>query len=182
MKKIIIAIIIAIASAMSSNAQVLTSETIKNVYETVSHQQKSDFVFNAEWTANDITTMYIYKKVSDRNGILMLKPHLKYEYTYAADGTLTSRVAYRWTDSQVLWICTGRHDYTLDNGLYFAEYSRYNHATNNFDKPMEKMVYMLAPNDDVDYVGCYLREMPDAPYQIVSETAIARQSLLLAEQ
>ena len=59
MKKIIIAIIIAIASAMSSNAQVLTSETIKNVYETVSHQQKSDFVFNAEWTANDITTMYI---------------------------------------------------------------------------------------------------------------------------
>ena len=100
MKKIIIAIIIAIASAMSSNAQVLTSETIKNVYETVSHQQKSDFVFNAKWTANDIITMYIYKKVSDRNGILMLKPHLKYEYAYAADGTLTSRVAYRQSDSQ----------------------------------------------------------------------------------
>ena len=181
MKKIIIAIIIAIASAMSSNAQVLTSETIKNVYETVSHQQKSDFVFNAEWTANDITTVYIYKKVTDRNGILMLKPHLKYEYAYAADGTLTSRVAYRQSDSQD-WMCTGRHDYTLDNGLYFAEYSRYNRSTNSFDEPVEKMVYMLAPNDGVDYVGCYHRELPTAPYQIVSETAIAHQSLLLAEK
>lgn len=181
MKKIIIAIIIAIASAMSSNAQVLTSETIKNVYETVSHQQKSDFVFNAKWTANDIITMYIYKKVSDRNGILMLKPHLKYEYAYAADGTLTSRVAYRQSDCQD-WMCTGRHDYTLDNGLYFAEYSRYNRSTNSFDEPVEKMVYMLAPNDGVDYVGCYHRELPTAPYQIVSETAIAHQSLLLAEK
>ena len=181
MKKIIIAIIIAIASAMGANAQVLTSETIKNVYETVSHQQKSDFVFNAEWTDKDITTMYIYKKVSDRNGILMLKPHLKYEYAYVADGTLTSRVAYRQSDSQE-WMCTGRHDYTLDNGLYFAEYSRYNRSTNSFDEPMEKMVYMLAPNDGVEYVGCYQRELPTAPYQIVSETAIAHQSLLLAEK
>ena len=181
MKKIIIAIIIAIASAMSSDAQVLTSKTIKNVYETVSNQEKSDFVFNVEWTGNDITTMYIYKKASERNGILMLKPHLKYEYSYAADGTLTSRVAYRHSDSQE-WMCTSRHDYTLDNGLYFAEYSRYNRATNSFDEPVEKMVYMLAPNDGVDYVGSYQREQPDAPYQIVSETAIAHQSLLLAEK
>ena len=180
MKKIIIAIIIAIASALSAKAQVLTSKTINNVYEKVSHQDKSDFVFNAEWTGSDITTMYIYKKDCNRNGILMLKPHLKYEYSYAEDGTLTSRVAYRYTDS-LDWMCTGRHDYTLDNGLYFAEYSRYNRATNSFDQPMEKMVYMLAPNDDVDYVGCYQRELPTAPYQIVSETAIAHPTLLLAE-
>lgn len=35
MKKIIFAIIIAIASALSAHAQVLTSETINNVYEPV---------------------------------------------------------------------------------------------------------------------------------------------------
>lgn len=62
MKKIIFAIIIAIASALSAHAQVLTSETINNVYEKMTHLPKSDFVFNAEWTDNDITTMYIYKK------------------------------------------------------------------------------------------------------------------------
>ena len=47
---------------------------------------------------------------------------------------------------------------------------------------MEKMVYMLAPNDGVEYVGCYQRELPSTPYQLVSETVIAHQSLLLAEK
>ena len=145
MKKIIFAIIIAIASALSAHAQVLTSETINNVYEKMTHQSKSDFVFNAEWTDKDITTMYIYKKSTDINGVLTLKPHLKYEYSYAEDGTLISRVAYRWTDNQNLWVCTGRHEYTLFADTYYAEYSRYNHTTNSFDEPVDKMVYILNP-------------------------------------
>ena len=182
MKELLFAIIIAIASALSANAQVLTSKTINNVYEEVSHQPKSHFAFNAEWKGNDIITMFVYKKDSDRNGMLTLKPHMKYEYAYAADGTLTTRVAYRWTDSRNNWTCMGRHDYTLTDDIYYAEYSRYNHATNSFDQPVEKMVYTLTPYGGTDYVSYYQRDLPSAPYQLVSATVITNQPLLLAEQ
>ena len=42
-------------------------------------------------------------------------------------------------------VCTGRHEYTLFADTYFAEYSRYNHTTNSFDEPVDKMVYILNP-------------------------------------
>ena len=104
------------------------------------------FIFlAASGVVGAILTMYIYKKSTDINGVLSLKPHLKYEYSYAEDGTLISRVAYRWTDSQNLWVCTGRHDYTLFADTYYATYSRYNSTNNSFDQPMDQMVYILNP-------------------------------------
>lgn len=142
MKKLVLAAMMCVA-AMSTKAQVLTSKTINNVYEAVTNQTNSDYAFNAEWTGKNITTMYVYKKDSSHKGMVTLKPHLKYEYSYAADGTLASRVAYHWTDSQNGWICAARHEYTLDGDKYYAEYSRYNHTTNSFDLPVEKMVYSL---------------------------------------
>ena len=56
MKKLVFATMMCIA-AMSAKAQVLTSETVKNVYEVVANSSDSKFVFNADFTGQDITTM-----------------------------------------------------------------------------------------------------------------------------
>lgn len=180
MKKLVFFTMMCVA-AMSAKAQVLTSETVNNVYEKVINQTEGDFYYNAEMTGKDITTMYVYKNNCCRNGQVTLMPHLKYEYTYAADGTLTSRVAFRWVESQNDWVCAARFDYTLADGKYSAEYSRYNHTTNSFDQPTEKMVYSLMPGDSVNYVSCYYRDNPSSLFQLISETAVIDQFILLAE-
>ena len=181
MKKLVFATLMCVA-AMSAKAQVLTSETVNHVYEAVTNKNNAEFVFNAELTGNDITTMYVYKKNSNRKGVVTLKPQLKYEYCYASDGMLTSRTTYRWADSQNAWTCSSRYDYTLDNGKYCAEYSIYNHSANCFDQPVEKMVYFLMPYDSANYVSYYHRNYPTSPYHLVSETFIPSQATLLAEK
>ena len=162
---------------MSAKAQVITSETVNNTYEEVSGQTDGRFAYNAEWTGNDITTMYVYEKASTPKGLLNLKPHLKYAYSYAADGMLTSRVAYRWNDSLGDWVCTARYDFTSANGNYRAEYSRYNHETECFDQPVDRMDYSLMPDDSIDYVSCYHRDRQSPFFQLVSETTV---TLLMA--
>jgi len=179
MKKLAFAIVMCVA-AMSAKAQVLTSKTVNNVYETVINQTNSDYAFNAERTGNDITSMVVYKKAASHKGIETLKPHRKYEYTYAADGTLASRVTYCWNETQDEWSCTSRHDYNLVFGKYLAEYSRFNHATNSFDQPVDKMVYSLMPDDSVNYVSNYHRDRPTSEFKLVSEAAVAGLPQLFA--
>lgn len=180
MKKIVFATLMCIA-AISAKAQVLTSETVNHVYETVSNQPNSKFAFNVEKTGNDITTMYVYKTYND-NGVLILKPQVKYDYSYATDGTLTSRIISRWTDSQNKWICTARYDFTFTDGKYYTEYSRYNHATKCFDQPVEKMVYSLMSDDIVNLVSCYQRNNSSSQFELVCETIVASLPTLFAEK
>jgi len=181
MKKLVFAIMMC-AAAMSTNAQVLTSKTVNDVYEAVTNQADCDFVYNAERSGNDITTMYVYKKTNGRKGAMTLKPHLKYDYSYAADGMLTSRVTSRWSDSLGDWTCAARHDYSFDNGCYCVEYSHYNHTANRFDQPVDKMVYLTTSGDDFDYVSCYHRKNPSSDYKLVSETYVTDVPQLLAVQ
>ena len=94
MKKVFISILMCVA-AMSVKAQVLTSETVNNVYEDVTNKTDGDFAYKAEWAGKEITTMYIYKK-NNRKGNMTLTPHAKYEYSYTADGIMSSKVIYRW--------------------------------------------------------------------------------------
>ena len=171
MKKLFFAAMMCVA-AMSANAQVLTSETVKNVYENVSNQADGDFCFNAEQMGNDITTMFVYQKQSNRKGDVTLKPHLKYEYDYAANGTLNSRVTYRWNDMKRDYEYSARYDYTLDNDNYYAEYSRYNSLKGCFDQPVDKMVYTLSPIDNISHVVCYHRDRPSDSFQKISDTAV----------
>ena len=174
MKKLVSAILMCVA-AMSANAQ-----TVNNAYELVSNQADCDFAYNAEWSDKDITTMYVYQKAKTKKGEVTLKPHLKYAYTYAADGTLISRVAYRWNSCLHEWTLTARRDYTLANGRYIADYSRYNHKAECFDQPTDRMVYTMELNDSINYVSCYHREHPRAHFELISETAVTGIPLLFA--
>ena len=81
MKKFVFATLMCVA-AMSAKAQVLTSETVNNVYEAVSNKADGDYCYNAERKGKDITTMFVYQKATNSKGDITLKPHLKYEYDY----------------------------------------------------------------------------------------------------
>ena len=181
MKTLFIATLMCVA-AMSAKAQVLTSETVNNVYETAVNKLDGKFYFNAERTGNDITTMYVYEGIRGAKGMVSLKPHMKYEYSYAADGTLTSRIVYRWTDVLNDWKCAARYDYSLANGNYSVEYSRYNPIANRFDQSTEKMVYFLMPYDSANCVSYYQRNLLNSQFHLVSETILSDSSQLFAEK
>jgi hypothetical protein len=88
MKQLVFAAMMCV-SAMSAKAQVLTSETVKNSYETVINLPESDFAYNADYTGDDITTMYVYQR-NDEGKDILLTPYRKHEYTYATDQRDTS--------------------------------------------------------------------------------------------
>lgn len=180
MKHLVLAILMCIA-ALSAKAQVLTSETVKNGYETVVNMPESGYVFNADYTEDDITTMYVYQKTVDRKDIL-LTPHRKYEYTYAADGTLTSKVTSQWDGMNYRWNIVSRHDYTLNNDTYSIEYSHYNKQSDSFEQPVDKMVYSLQPYSDVHNISHYRRQDFSTPYQLISEIQVTEIPLLFAER
>ena len=181
MKTLFIATLMCVA-AMSAKAQVLTSETVKNAYEEVANQPKSDFVYNAEFTGNNITTMYVYTRKGGGREMLTLTPSLKYEYSYDVDGKLTNKVTYHWDDCMNCWACTSRHDYILDNGNYTVTYSRFNQQKNSFDEPIEKMIYSLIPFDNVNYVSYYQREDSSSQLQLISETQVTGLPQLFAQK
>ena len=123
MKKLVFATLMCVA-AMSARAQVLTSETVNHIYsEAVFNTTNGDYCFNADKNGNDITTLYVYQKVSGPKGNVTLIPHLKHEYDYASDGKLNNRVTYRWNDRQEDWECISRYEYTLTDEIYYTEYS-----------------------------------------------------------
>ena len=181
MKNLFFATLMCVA-AMSAKAQVLTSETVKNVYEEVANQPKRDFVFNVDFTGNNISTMFVYIKKGGGREMLTLTPSLKYEYSYDVDGKLTDKVTYHWDDCMNCWACTSRHNYILDNDKYTVTYSRFNKNENSFDEPVEKMVYSLIPYDNVNYVSYYQREDSSSPLQLISETQVSGLPLLFAQK
>ena len=179
MKQLVFAAMMCVA-AMSAKAQVLTSETVKNSYETVINLPESDFAYNADYTGDDITTMYVYQKSVDGKDF-KLTPYRKYEYTYAPDGTLTSKVSSQWDDMNMRWAIASRHDYTLNNDTYGIEYSHYNKQSDSFEQPVDKMVYSLQPYSDVHNISHYRRQDTSTPYQLISEIQVNEMPLLFAD-
>ena len=181
MKKFVFATLMCVA-AMSAKAQVLTSKTVNNAFETMIHSSKSNFAYNVEMNGNDIATMYVYKVNTTGNDLETLKQHMKYDYTYAADGTLTSKVIYVWNNKLNNWTRAARYDYTLDLDTYTVEYSRYNHKTDSFDQPVDKIVYSLIPFDNVNNVTSYHREGSSSQFQLVSEMQVIDLPVLFANK
>ena len=62
MKKIVFATLMCIAT-MSAKAQILTTETVKHVYEEVSNQSNSDFVYNVDRQDNNISADTAHTKI-----------------------------------------------------------------------------------------------------------------------
>jgi len=140
-------------STLSTKAQVMTSETVNNVYASVSTEDKGKFAYNGEYDDNGrLTTMTVYKKEVGRNGLVTLKPAFYYEYAYTSDGLLESRVKYVWHKDE--WQRMGRYDYTLTAADYTTTYSRWSNKQDDFTAA-EKMVYTLLPDSTTTYISYY---------------------------
>ena len=82
-------------AAMTSTAQVITSDIVNISYLSVATASDGKFAYNVECDDNDyITTMNVFNKTVLQNGDIELKPSCRYEYDYASDGMLLSRTIY----------------------------------------------------------------------------------------
>ena len=162
--------------AMTSNAQVMTSATVDKVYNTVSQTPDAEFVYNADRDADgNIAEMVVYQEQPQRKGSFTLKPVHRYQYTYAADGMLTSRTKYVWHKNQ--WQCAGRHNYSLDGGCYTATYSRWNKKKAQFDMPVGQITYTLLPDESIASVACYSRDRRHADLQLEWQASVASHTM-----
>ncbi len=160
--------------ALASEAQVITSATINKVYEEVSADNSNEFVYNAEYDDNGcIIAQDVYRNVPRGKGDLNLIPTLRYHYAYHADGTLASRTKFEWRGGK--WQCYGKLDYTLSDGRYTVEYSRWNRKKSDFDLPCGQMTYTLLANDEVTSVACYYRHHKNSPLELAWTTTVEHQ-------
>ena len=160
--------------AMTTTAQVITSEIVNNAYLSAASASDSKFAYNVECDDNDyITTMNVFNKTVRQNGDIDLKPSCRYEYDYAADGMLLSRTMYAWQNEG--WQCVGQLHYILAGDLYTVEYSRWNQKTASFDAANEMMTYTLAPDNTAYNVSCYHRNHNAKSYQLAWQVSVTSQ-------
>ena len=160
--------------AMTTTAQVITSEIVNNAYLSAASASDSKFAYNVECDDNDyITTMNVFNKTVRQNGDVDLKPSCRYEYDYAADGMLLSRTMYVWQNEG--WQCVGQLLYMLADDLYTVEYSRWNQNTASFDPANEMMTYTLMPDNTAYNVSCYLRNHNAKTYQLAWQVSVTGQ-------
>jgi len=167
MKKYLFLCMMCLAT-MSSQSQVLTSETIVKLYEKVTTGSDNGLVYNADWHNGAIDTLWVYETSSCGKDFDVLKPYYKYSYSYDDNGLLTSRTTYRWHEGE--WHTTCRYNYNHAPHCYTVEYSRYNHRKNTFREPADKMLFWLLANDQVSSVDFYHRNHWSEPYELVSQT------------
>ena len=166
--------------AMTSTAQVITSDIVNNAYLSVATSNEGQYAYNVVCDDNDyITTMYVYKKNVRMNGDIDLKPSCQYQYEYASDGMLLSRTTYVWHNNE--WKCTGRLSYTLTDDLYSVEYSRWNQNNNAFDDASEMMTYSLLPDYSASNISCFLRNRGGDAYQLAWEITLIGQPIYFHE-
>lgn len=178
MKKLMICSMMCLM-AVAAEAQVLTSQTVRSIYENAAVQANvSDdgnylFIYNADFDGDVVKTQYVYKQ--KRSGKGKPVPVVRYNYQYDDDGLLLSRITYRWHEGK--WLCMGRHDYMLQADSYIMEYSRWNVFRKRYDNPCEKTVLALQPDQAVSDVYSYQRNGHSAPYQLTGHYSANYQSL-----
>ena len=161
--------------AMTTTAQVITSEIVNDAYLSVATANDSKFAYNVECDDNDcITTMKVFNKTVRQNGDVDLKPSCRYEYDYAADGMLLSRTMYVWQSEG--WQCVGQLRYALVGDLYTVEYSRWNQKTAGFDPASEMMAYTLLPDQLTREVCFYQRPLNADSYELTWQVSVSGQT------
>ena len=161
-------------AAMTSTAQVITSDIVNNAYLSVATASDGKFAYNVECDENDyITTMNVFNKTVLQNGDIELKPSCRYEYDYASDGMLLSRTKYVWQNEG--WQCVGQLHYILAGDLYTLEYNRWNQKTASFDAANEMMTYTLLPDSSTSNVCFYQRSLNGDSYKLSWQVSVTGQ-------
>ena len=174
MKKMMILMMTMCLTALATEAQVMTSETVTKVYEKATTACAGEFAYNAEYDDEGrIVATDVYRKRPLRKGDVRLVPTCRYEYAYAADGLLSSRVMYVWRSDE--WRLAGRHDFALAEGTYTVTYSRWNRKAGAYDQPLGMMTYSLLPDESVYSVACYYRHHREAPMELEWQTVVGSQ-------
>ena len=157
-------------TALTTEAQVITRETINSVYESAAANDNGNFVYNAEYQDDAIATLYVYRKHTDRSGRLTLSPAVMHQYDYDREGRLLSRTTMQWRNGQ--WHPDRRLDYQLAIGAYTVTCSHWNNVTATFDQPCDKMTYTMLTDTMVNDIFSYHRERPTDSFELTSQVVV----------
>ena len=169
-------------TALTTEAQVITRETINSVYESAVANEDGEFVYDADFQDGAITTLYVYRKHTNRRGDMTLQPAVKHQYDYDNEGRLLCRTTMQWHEGQ--WLPERRLDYQFTPGAYTVSCSLWNSTTTSFDQPCDKMTYTLLTDTTVNNIFSYHRERPTDTFQLTGMMVVDTQpfymDLLLA--
>jgi len=175
MKQLVLFLVMCLSSIFAK-AQVMTSESINQVYASISTDDKSQFAYNGEYDDNGrMTTMTVYKKKIRLNGEEDLYPVCQYQFEYNSDGLLKNRTKYLWRKDE--WRCASRYEYMLSSQLYTITYRPWNKKNAGFDAVAERTEYTLLPDSTICYINYYQRKRNQENLQLVQHLPITYNNI-----
>lgn len=114
---------------------------------------RKDFAYNEVMNGNQVESRMVYKVENGK----FLQNHLKYNFTYDAQGRMIRKEALKWNEVEQAF----EHFYCLNCNYTEAgtdvEYALWDNKTNAYSDVKEKAVY-LKTGDGIDYLSYKLAE------------------------
>lgn len=115
----------------------ITATTIFSTFLGLSGNN-NDFAYNVEMDDQVVTSQMVYKKSESGK---LLSHHLKYNYTYDAQGCLTRKEVMKWNGTSNQWDHSHCLYYVYGQSGFSIEYVRWDSQKAGYTETISKRVY-----------------------------------------
>lgn len=115
---------------------------------TVSNAKADNFAYNTTEQNGQVTSQTVYKVEGEK----YLKHHLKYEFTYDAEGRVIRKETLKWNEATRAYEKAHCLNYSYTESGTDVEYALWNAADGDYTDIREKVLYLYA-GDTVNYLA-----------------------------
>ena len=134
---------------------------------------QENFAYNEVMNGNQVESQIVYKVENGK----FLQNHLKYNFTYDAQGRTIQKEALRWNEIEQAFERFYCLNYNYTEAGTDVEYALWDSKTNAYSDVKEKAVYLQA-GDDINYLS-YKCSKKDNDWNLLVEHATAEEDVLL---
>ena len=134
---------------------------------------QENFAYNEVMNGNQVESQIVYKVENGK----FLQNHLKYNFTYDAQGRTIQKEALKWNESEQAFERFYCLNYNYTEAGTDVEYALWDNKTNAYSDVKEKAVYLQA-GDDINYLS-YKWSKKDNDWNLLVEHATAEEDVLL---
>ena len=134
---------------------------------------QENFAYNEVMNGNQVESQIVYKVENGK----FLQNHLKYNFTYDAQGRTIQKEALRWNEIEQAFERFYCLNYNYTEAGTDVEYALWDNKTHAYFDVKEKAVYLQA-GDDINYLS-YKWSKKDNDWNLLVEHATAEEDVLL---
>lgn len=150
---------------------------LTSVVNAMSNNNLKEFAYNSEMNAERVESQTVFKVENDK----YLHNHLKYNYTYDADGRISQKEVLKWNGKAQAFEKNHCLTMTYADGEVTVEYALWNATDNAYTRVKSKAVYQTN-GEEVNYQSYNWNEKENSWNLAVKCSSNSNDRKLLAER